>query len=74
MNSDRYTIDVVLPKDKLNDYRFIQLQLLDAKCNTLDYLSRKINVPMKDLVDKYLPELNCRFHKALYEKYNIPRD
>lgn len=74
MNSSRYVIDVVIPRDRLNDYRFIQMQLLDAKCNVLDYISKKINVPMDELVEKYLPELNCRFHKTLYEKYNIPID
>lgn len=74
MSSNRYITEVVLPRDKLNDYRYIQMQLLDAKCNVLDYISKKMDVPMIELVEKYLPEMNCRFHKALYEKYNIPME
>jgi hypothetical protein len=74
MSSNRYITEVVLPRDKLNDYRYIQMQLLDSKCNVLDYISKKLGVPMQELVDKYLPEMNCRFHKALYEKYNIPME
>jgi hypothetical protein len=67
----RHVIDVVIPRDRLNDFRYIQLQLLDAKCNALDYLAKKLNVSLDSLVDKYIPELNPTFHSAIYSKYSI---
>jgi hypothetical protein len=67
----RHVIDVVIPRDRLNDFRYIQLQLLDAKCNALDYLAKKLNVSLDSLIDKYIPELNPTFHSAIYSKYSI---
>jgi hypothetical protein len=71
MKASKHVINVVIPRDRLNDFRYIQLQLLDTKCNALDYISKKLGVPMSSLVKKYIPELNKLFHSELYTKYSI---
>jgi hypothetical protein len=67
----KHIINVVIPRDRLNDFRYIQLQLLDTKCNALDYISKKLNIPITNLVRKYIPEMNPLFHAELYTKYSI---
>ena len=64
-------IEVIIPKDKLNDFRYIQTQLLDVKCSILQSLAIKKNLDMNDLVNKFLPELNPTFYKKIYEKYGL---
>jgi hypothetical protein len=73
IKASKHVINVVIPRDRLNDFRYIQLQLLDTKCNALDYISKKLGVPMSSLVKKYIPELNTLFHSELYAKYSIDR-
>jgi hypothetical protein len=67
-------IDVIIPKDKLNDFRYIQLQLCDVKCNILQHISKKKNISLDELVYKYIPEMNPVFFKELYTKYNLKLD
>jgi hypothetical protein len=64
-------IEVVIPKDKLNDFRYILLRLCDVKCNILQSIAKKNNLALDDLVDKYIPEMNPVFFKELYIKYNL---
>jgi hypothetical protein len=71
MCPSKHVINVVVPRDRLNDFRYIQLQLLDTKCNALDYISKKLNIPITNLIRKYIPEMNPLFHTELYTKYSI---
>lgn len=67
-------IEVIIPKDKLNDFRYIQLKLCDVKCNILQHIAKKNEVSLDDLVYKYIPEMNPVFFKELYKKYNLKID
>ena len=70
-SSKSVDIDVIIPKDKLNDFRYIQHQLCDVKCNILQHIAKKNNCSLDDLVDKYIPEINPVFFKELYIKYKL---
>jgi hypothetical protein len=64
-------IEVIIPKEKLNDFHYIQYQLCDVKCNILQSIAKKNNLSLDDLVYKYIPEMNKLFFKNLYIKYNL---
>lgn len=64
-------IEVTIPKDRLNDFRYIQSQIIDVKCNILQTLAIKNNLDMNDLIRKYIPELNHIFYRNIYEKYGL---
>lgn len=64
-------IEIVIPKDKLNDFRYIQYQLIDVKCNILQNIAIEKNLDMNELVNKYIPELNSVFYKGIYDKYGL---
>ena len=70
-SSKSVDIDVIIPKDKLNDFRYIQHQLCDVKCNILQHIAKKNNCSLDDLVNKYIPEINPVFFKELYIKYKL---
>ena len=67
-------IEIIIPKDKLNDFRYIQLKLIDVKCNILQYIAKKENKSLDSLVYKYIPELNPVFFNEIYIKYNLKID
>ena len=64
-------IEITIPKDKLNDFRYIQYQLIDVKCNILQTVAIQKNMDMNELIVKYIPELNPVFYKGIYEKYGL---
>ena len=64
-------IEMIIPKDRLNDFRYIQLQLIDVKCNILQTIAIKKNLDLDELVNKYIPELNPTFYKSIYDKYGL---
>jgi hypothetical protein len=67
-------IEIIIPKDKLNDFRYIQLKLIDVKCNILQHIAKKENKSLDSLVYKYIPELNPVFFNEIYIKYNLKID
>jgi|LakMenE01Jun11ns_1017448.scaffolds.fasta_scaffold9548515_1 hypothetical protein len=69
--SKTVNIDVIIPKDKLNDFRYILHKLCDVKCNILQHIAKKNNCSLDELVDKYIPEMNPVFFKELYTKYKL---
>jgi mitochondrial fission protein ELM1 len=72
MNSNIETIEITIPKDRLNDYRYIQLQLYEVKCNILLSVSKKTGKTMKELIQEHLPEMTPAYYETIYKKYNIP--
>jgi hypothetical protein len=73
-SSKPVNIDVIIPKDKLNDFRYILHKLCDVKCNILQHIAKKNNSSLDELVDKYIPEMNPVFFKELYTKYKLKID
>jgi hypothetical protein len=67
-------IELIIPKDKLNNFRYIQLKLCDVKCNILQSISKNLNISMHDLINKYIPEMNKTYYNELYTKYNIDNE
>lgn len=72
MSSNIQTIEITIPKDRLNDYRYIQLQLYEVKCNILLAVSKKTGKSMKELIQEHLPEMTPAYYETIYKKYNIP--
>jgi hypothetical protein len=71
MKMSSNNIEIIIPKDRLNDFRYIQYQLIDAKCEMLQTVAIKKNLDLNDLVSKFLPELNPVFYKGIYVKYGL---
>jgi hypothetical protein len=67
-------IELIIPKDKLNNFRYIQLKLCDVKCNILQSISKNLNISMHELINKYIPEMNKTYYNELYTKYNIDNE
>jgi hypothetical protein len=72
MSSDNQTIEITIPKDRLNDFRYIQLQLYEVKCNILLAVSKKTGKTMKELIKEHLPEMTPAYYETIYKKYKIP--
>ena len=50
-------LEIVIPKDKLNDLNFIYLKLMEVSLNTLNEICNHSEKNLIDLVNEFIPEL-----------------
>jgi len=68
-------LNVIIPKESLNDFAFIYNKLLEVKMDVLQIISNKTNKMMKDLVLEFIPELkDADNNTIILTKYNLPLD
>jgi hypothetical protein len=68
-------LNVIIPKEQLNDFAFIYNKLLEVKMDVLQIISNKTNKMMKDLVLEFIPELkDADNNTIILTKYNLPLD
>jgi hypothetical protein len=64
-------INVVIPKEKLNDFNFIYSKLMDVKLEVLQTISKRTNRPFNDLVIEFVPEIKNFSDDFILKKYSI---
>ena len=68
-------LNVIIPKEQLNDFAFIYNKLLEVKMDVLQIISNKTNKMLKDLVLEFIPELKDADNNiSILTKYNLPLD
>ena len=65
------SLDVILPTNKLNDFKFINRVLLTVKLDVVQMLAKKNNKNFENLVKEFIPELENYEDEELFKKYNI---
>ena len=66
-------LEIVIPKDKLNDLEFIYLKLMEVSLDTLDQISKHSEKNFLELVNEFLPELKNLDNDEFLSKWNLSK-
>tara|TARA_B100001093_G_scaffold470875_1_gene492675 strand:- start:4 stop:531 length:528 start_codon:yes stop_codon:yes gene_type:complete len=72
-NSSVTELEIVIPKDKLNDLEFIYLKLMEVSLDTLDQISKHSEKNFLDLVNEFLPELKNLDNDEFLSKWSLSK-
>ena len=65
-------VEIVLDKDKLNDFTYINMKLLQSKLDILNQISESSDKNLSDLIKDTLPEIKAFSDANSYlKKYNL---
>lgn len=67
-------INVVIPKDKLNDFNYIYSKLMDVKLDVLKTISKRTNRPFNELIIEFVPEIKDFNDEYILKKYSIDKN
>jgi hypothetical protein len=67
-------INVVIPKDKLNDFNYIYSKLMDVKLDVLKTISKRTNRQFNELIIEFVPEIKDFNDEYILKKYSIDKN
>lgn len=66
-------LEIVIPKDKLNDLNFIYLKLMEVSLDTLHQICSHSEKNLVDLVNEFIPELKNLDNDEFLSKWKLSK-
>lgn len=66
-------LEIIIPKDKLNDLKFIYLKLMEVSLDTLVQIANHSDKNVLELVQEFIPELKNLDNDEFLSKWNLSK-